>query len=335
MKQLHNWFLKNQREFPWRVERTPYKVWISEIMLQQTRANVVIPYFERWMGLFPNVRALAAAPLERVIKAWEGLGYYSRARNLHAGAQQIVERFGGEIPSKREDLETIRGLGPYTIGAVLSFGFQERAPAVDGNVTRVVARYFLIEENVCKGATKKKIEEKAEALLDREEPWVTAEALIELGATICTPRPRCADCPIQEGCKAFHSNKAEVLPIKNAEKEITELHRTVLLVVFQDKILVRKGKRGQVMADLYEFPYFEGRKREKLGLKGEWMGEFPVVSHSFTRYKAYLYPHLLRASNFKEVVGYEWISIAELDQLPFSSGHRRILKEFRECESFI
>ena len=181
------------------------------MMLQQTRASVVIPYFERWMDLFPDVRALASSPLERVIKAWEGLGYYSRARNLHAAAQQIVDRFGGEIPSSQEDLETIRGLGPYTIGALLSFGFQKRAPAVDGNVVRVLSRYLLIEENVCRPSVKRKIEEKAEGLLDQNEPWVTAEALIQLGASICSPqRPKCSECPIRKNCKALKEKKQKL-----------------------------------------------------------------------------------------------------------------------------
>src|SRR5690606_18743028 len=139
-----------------------------------------------------------SATLENIIKAWEGLGYYSRARNLYAGAQQIVQEFKGEFPKTRADLEKIQGIGPYTIGAILSFGFQQRAAAVDGNVTRVLARYFLIETNVCKQPAKRLIQEKAESVLDEKEPWVTAEALIELGATICVLNPKCSDCPLKE-----------------------------------------------------------------------------------------------------------------------------------------
>jgi A/G-specific adenine glycosylase len=213
MRELNSWFLENRRELPWRIDPTPYRVWISEVMLQQTRASVVIPYFERWMTLFPDVAALAAAPIERVIKTWEGLGYYSRARNLHRGAQQMVESFGGEVPSDREALMSIKGLGPYTIGAILSFGFQKRAAAVDGNVTRVLARYFSIEENVGRQSVKRLIGEKAEAILDEREPWVTAEALIELGATVCTPKPFCELCPLQKSC--LGKDKAESLPIKH------------------------------------------------------------------------------------------------------------------------
>jgi len=307
MKELHDWFQENKRDFPWRVERTPYRVWISEVMLQQTRAAVVIPYFLRWMALFPNVKSLAEASLESVIKAWEGLGYYSRARNLHAAAKQISEQFCGEFPFDRKELETIRGLGPYTIGAILSFGFRKRAAAVDGNTTRVLSRYFCVEENVCKQATKRKIQELAENLLDEKEPWVTAEALIELGATICTPKPRCPDCPLQSNCSAYRQCKAALLPIKNQEPETVVLFRAVAIIESEGKILLRKGSPGQVMADLYEFPYFEmgdekwGLRKLMREIKKNWgitvenCEKLTEVQHTFTRYKAHLFPERFQA----------------------------------------
>lgn len=335
MKALHQWFLNNRRDFPWRVLPTPYRVWISEVMLQQTRASVVVPYFEKWMALFPNVEKLAEAPIEKVIKAWEGLGYYSRARNLHKGAQHIVKEFGGEIPAERAALESIPGLGPYTVGAILSFGFQKRAAAVDGNVARVLSRYLLIEENICKQKVRKKLFEQAEALLDPIEPWVTSEALIELGATICTPKPRCEACPIQSCCLALHHHKVDALPIKNEEKPVTELWRLVVWIEADDKVLVRKERAGRVMADLYEFPYFELKQNycsekeainqvKKLGLKVVMKQRLPVVCHTFTRYKAHLYPFRM-ATQEESVDGYEWLPIEKLRDVPFSSGHRRIL----------
>jgi len=335
MRKLHEWFQQNQREFPWRKTPTPYKVWISEVMLQQTRATVVIPYFERWLTLFPNVRTLAEAPLEKVIKAWEGLGYYSRARNLHKGAQQIVEYFGGEIPSNRKDLASICGLGPYTVGAILSFGFRQKAAAVDGNVTRVVARYFSIEENVDQQSVKRKIADAAESLLDATEPWITAEALIELGATVCTRKPRCEACPLQKNCLGQH--KAEFLPITTGEKQVTQLKRAVALIESGGKILVKKGERGKVMADLYEFPYFEmgeGHWTQKaivqaiqrtLGLPVEIVQKLPPITHTFTRFKAHLFPICYTTETPNPIAGYEWISRELLSELPFSAGHRRIL----------
>ncbi len=330
MRSLKSWFLENRREFPWRVDVTPYKVWISEVMLQQTRASVVIPYFVRWMERFPDVEALAAASVERVIKAWEGLGYYSRARNLHSGARQVVERFGGKIPSTWGELETIRGVGPYTIGAILSFGFKKRAAAVDGNVTRVLARYFLIQENVCKQAVKRRIAREAEAILDVDEPWITAEALIELGATVCTPRPRCSVCPLERECRG--KERAESLPIKNREKETVLLKRAVIWLEAGGKVLVKKGEKGKVMEDLYEFPYFEMGSMSEIGLRvreafgeAEWVERLPLITHTFTRYKAELTPFRFRALAPREKKGYQWVDRGSLAELPFSSGHRRIL----------
>ncbi len=342
-RRLKAWFEENRRSFPWREERTPYRVWISEVMLQQTRAAVAAPYFLRWMTLFPNVKALYMAPIERVIKAWEGLGYYSRARNIHAAAKEIVERFGGEIPHTRDELLSIRGFGPYTAAAVLSFGFRKRAAAVDGNVLRVVSRYFAIEENVNKASVRRKIEEKADSLLDSAEPWVTAEALIELGATVCTPSPKCPDCPLKEGCRALQEGKTGALPIKDGEKPTIELRRTVLVVENDGFILLKKGERGKVMADLHEFPYFEGlgAKRAAVSLLGEppaFIHKLTETRHAFTRYRAHLVPYLMGCKGRPDVPGYEWTPICALRDLPFSSGHRKIADEIlkmRENGNFL
>ena len=334
MRELNEWFKENQRDFPWRSDPTPYKVWISEVMLQQTRASVVISYFEKWMLLFPNVEVLAKSSIEDVIKAWEGLGYYSRARNLHRGAQQIMEQFFGQIPSKKEELMMIYGLGPYTVSAILSFGFKKRAAAVDGNVTRVLARFFAIEENICRQSVKDKIAQGAEALLDPDEPWVTAEALIELGATICTPKPRCEICPLRENCLGIE--RALLLPIKNEEKKITPLLRAVIWLEVEGKVLVKKEEKGKVMADLYQFPYFEmehvwslKKIEEQLalsfGLEVEMVEKLSPLVQTFTRFKAKLFPFRFRSSSFRRIEGYQWIEKKELPKLPFSSGHRKIL----------
>ena len=338
MEKLHDWFEKCKRDFPWRVDRSPYKVWISEVMLQQTRASVVIPYFDRWIELFPNVQVLAAADIETIIKAWEGLGYYSRARNLHLAAKEIVAKFGGQIPSFRGELETIPGLGSYTVGAILSFGFRQRAPAVDGNVARVVSRYFCIEENICRSSAKSKIHNLAENLLDQHEPWITAEALIELGAMVCSVRPRCETCPLREKCLAYRQNKVEMLPIKNEEKRIIPLQRAVVIIEFQGKVLLKKGEAGKVMADLYEFPYFEMRNERwssktiirsvenNFGFKVGFVEMLPEAKHTFTCYKVSLYPIRLLAEEMREVESFSWVSVDRLKELPFSSGHRKILR---------
>lgn len=335
MRALNDWFRENRRDFPWRYRPTPYMIWISEVMLQQTRASVVVPYFEKWMTLFPDIPALAAASLEQVIKTWEGLGYYSRARNLHKGAQQILVEFGGEIPCSLEKLLKIHGLGPYTANAILSFGFKKRAAPVDGNVTRVIARLFSLEENVSKQSVKKKIGQAVEAILDHEEPWITAEALIELGATVCTPKPRCEICPLSKNCLGIE--KAHLLPIKNEEPKIILLKRAVLWIEKEGKVLVKKGEKGKVMADLYQFPYFEMEElwtlsrvesliEKAFGIRPAFIEKLPLVRHTFTKYKATLYPFRFGAENFVDVPEHEWVERSQLCTLPFSSGHKRILE---------
>lgn len=333
---LEEWFLKNRRDFPWRKDKTPYRVWISEIMLQQTRASAVIPYFLRWMEKFPDVKSLYSASLEAVIKTWEGLGYYSRARNIHLAAKQIVEEFEGRIPDTLEKLLSIRGFGPYTAGAVLSFAFQKRAPAVDGNVIRVVTRYFAIEENIAKTSVLKKITEKTESLLDAQIPWVSSEALIELGATLCSPTtPHCETCPLNKSCQGFLQGKAEYLPIKTKERKITHLSRAVLVLESDGFVLVRKGTQGKIMADLYEFPYVEGsglsqavKEAERLcGKKVSWIKKLSPASHTFTRYKADLSPYLFQVEKFPLKEDFQWVEISHLPKLPFSSGHRKIVLE--------
>jgi len=333
VKELFIWFKQHQRSFPWREERSPYRVWISEVMLQQTRASVVISYFLKWMERFPDVDSLANASIEEVIKMWEGLGYYNRARNLHLGAKQILERFNGKIPDTKEELSEIYGLGPYTTNAILSFGFHQRKAPVDGNVSRVVTRYFAIQENISRVSVKREVEEKAECLLDEKEPWITAEALIELGATICIPKPRCDACPLKNGCLARQKNITESLPISNKESRILELFRTVVVIESNEMFLVRKGEKGKVMADLYEFPYFEGKIDPKKWVKTTFgMNVFPVrslkqVIHSFTKYKATLFPMYFNAKETQPISGWEWVRKSELTRLPFSSGHRRILEQ--------
>lgn len=332
---LHQWFKETQRPFPWRENPTPYRVWISEVMLQQTRASVVIPYFERWMELFPDVHVLAQASLEDVIKAWEGLGYYGRARHLHEGARQIAAQFKGFIPSKREQLEKIKGLGPYMVNAMLSFAFHQRAAAVDGNVMRVLTRHFMITDDIARHATKKNVQALADQVLDDRKPWVTAEALIELGATICQPKPLCAFCPLKSSCLACKENRTDEFPVKSKDMPVTVLNRSVAVIEENGAVLLRKGIPGKVMADLYEFPYFEGLDRPlPQHISALWHLDtafvrcLPVVKHSFTRYQAHLFPIHLRACERKTIKDFEWIHLDAIDRLPFSAGHRRVLDCF-------
>lgn len=337
---LVNWFKKKKRSFPWRKSVTPYAVWVSEVMLQQTRASVVIPYFEKWMQQFPTIASLAQAPLEKVIKAWEGLGYYSRVRNLHAGAIYVVEKFHGELPRQAEDLKKIKGLGPYTIGAIRNFAFKEKAAAVDGNVLRVLSRYFHLEEDIAKPATRTKIGQMVEAILPEEEFWIFSEALIELGATVCTRKPSCHECPIRSSCQAYAQGTELELPLKSGKKKIEMLERTAFVICCENACLLQKVEKGKIMSDLHEFPYIENsgnhigdllnfiKQKWKLTVKFE--ENFPLVKHSFTRYRVQLHSYRFAAMEKKDVEGYQWITLKELFQLPFSSGHKKILQFLKE-----
>ncbi|MCP5505565.1 MAG: A/G-specific adenine glycosylase [Chlamydiales bacterium] len=327
-ERLKEWFFRQRRPLPWRENPSPYQVWVSEVMLQQTQVSVVIPYYLKWMEEFPTVEALARAPLEKVIKLWEGLGYYSRARNLHAGARYLLDHHQGELPDSPAPLRKVKGLGPYTVGAILSFAYKQRAAAVDGNVFRVLARYFHILDPIDSGKVQKKVWALCEAILPQEEPWIVMEALIELGALICQKKPRCSSCPLFSSC--LGKGQADLLPIKAKKQKTIHLHRDVAIIVSGNECLLKKGENGKVMADLWEFPYFDkGEKiEERLGLVLELLCSLKEVEHGFTKYRAFLNPHLYQTTK-KNVPGYEWLSIKELEKIPFSSGHRKILKYLR------
>ncbi len=337
MRNLKEWFRDNARDLPWRGEPSPYEVWVSEVMLQQTQVAVVIPYFLRWMEHFPTIAQLAAAPEEDVLKLWEGLGYYSRARHLHAGAKQVMNEYSGQLPNDPKSLQSIRGLGPYTVGAILSFAFKQKAVAVDGNVLRVLARYYAVQEDISKSTTVAYLKDKALELLPDEEPWEVAEALIELGATVCTRQPQCLKCPIKYGCQAFQKGISAELPIKKERPATIKLHRLTAILEAEKHVLLRKVKKGKIMAGLFEFPYLEVDSAPKsadaliqwiqttLGLEVQAINPCLQTKHSFTRYQATLYPYQIHCKKLQTCDGYDWYSFEELQKLTFPSGHRSLL----------
>ncbi len=337
VKALAEWFESNKRDLPWRENPSPYAVWVSEVMLQQTQVAVVIPYFQRWMDRFPTVAALAAASLDEVIKLWEGLGYYSRARNLHQGAQYVVSCHQGKLPSSYEELSKIKGLGAYTVGAILNFAYHQKIPAIDGNVMRVLTRYFAIEGDISKVKTQRSIREIALNILPDRSPWIVSEALIELGATVCQKKPKCLQCPLKKSCQAFSKGLEQTLPIKLNKQKTEYLYRTVAVVLCKDRLLLRRVLKGEIMSDLHEFPYFEVNQKgisekkfsqllqQRMNLKAAIEKPLPQVKHSFTKYQVTLFPFLCSTGRFQQIEGYQWVSFEEVGKLPFSSGHRRIL----------
>lgn len=340
-KRLKSWFLNEKRDLPWRNQPSPYAVWISEVMLQQTQVSVVIPYFERWMIRFPTIHALAEAKLDEVIKVWEGLGYYSRARCLHEGAKFVVEHYQGQLPSDEESLKKIKGLGPYTVAAILSFAFRLPAAPVDGNVIRVLSRYFSIEDDFSKNTSLNNLRKIALEILPDNESWIQNEALIELGATICKKKPNCHQCPLRPDCQSYIKGNPESFPFKSLKIKTEYLYRSVPVLMYDDHYLVKRGQKGQIMSDLHEFPFFETTQKgwtikqlskkliEQWGLEAEYVESLPSVQHSFTKYQVQLNPTLFKCKTRSLIDGYIWLSKKELNNLAFSSGHRRIFLSLR------
>ncbi len=336
-KRLMEWFLMAKRELPWRKNPTPYAVWVSEVMLQQTQVSVVIPYYKKWMLRFPSIKILAQASQDEVIKHWEGLGYYSRARNLHAGAQQIMQQYQGELPRNAHELLKIKGLGAYTVGAILNFAFHQRAAAVDGNVIRVLSRYFALEDDISKPSTLKNITHIAEKILPDKTPWIITEALIELGATVCKKSPLCRQCPVKKHCQGYLQGKAEQLPIKSKRIAIENLYRAVAVIKHEDSFLIQKGKKGRVMSDLHEFAYFElsdqkieeREFQEKIyqtyQLHTTFSSWLPQEQHGFTRFRVTLLPALFHVQKKRLIQGFSWLTLQEMQNVAFSAGHRRVM----------
>lgn len=258
-KDLIEWFRREQRNLPWREDKNPYKIWVSEIMLQQTKVEAVIPYFQRFMEKFPTLEALAKADEQDVLKAWEGLGYYSRARNLHAAVKEVVAKYGGEVPRDKEQIAKLKGVGPYTTGAILSIAFGIPEPAVDGNVMRVFARIFSIWEDIAKVKTRTLFENIVRNVIDEANPSDFNQALMELGAIVCTPKsPSCLLCPVQQHCRAFAEGAQHELPIKGKKKAAKEVD--LLAVVIENEngeVLVQKRPDSGLLANLWEFPNVE------------------------------------------------------------------------------
>jgi A/G-specific adenine glycosylase len=337
LEPLRHWFSNQKRDLPWRDTPTPYAVFISEIMLQQTQVAVVIPYFLRWMERFPNFQTLADSKEEEVLKLWEGLGYYSRARNLHKGAKHISDKWGGVMPKEEVHLKEIPGVGPYTVGAIRAFAFREKAAAVDGNVMRVLSRLFAIREDIGKPKTQNEIRLIAEKILPEQEPWMIAEALIELGAMICKKVPLCQNCPLKHSCKAHQHSLTHILPVKAKKTKITPLYRVVLIIMQNGQVLLRHVPQGEIMAGLHEFPYLETDEtdlplvavleemKDKYQIQAKPIQKLPLTTHGFTRYRVRLTPYILSCSRQNAPQGYFWAAMDQLKALPFSSGHRKIL----------
>jgi A/G-specific adenine glycosylase len=327
------WFEEHRRPFPWRalddsLSPPPYSVWISEVMLQQTRAEVVIPYFLKWMERYRSIESIANAPLADIFKSWEGLGYYARAKSIWLGAKYLMNHHQGNLPQTYEELRAIPGFGPYTAGAVASFAFHAKAAAVDANVTRVITRLLGITDRVDHPSIQKQIGEQVLSLLPDNRPWLAMEALIELGATLCKKRPHCDLCPLREVCIAHLHNMTDIIPLKKERRKTEVIERDVAIFISQHRFLIGQVVPGKVMAGLYEFPYLpRGQIKEWIREDMTIIEEMKTVTHTFTHFRAILYPYLILCQESFSLPGYRWIAEDMIERLAFSAGHRKILTQ--------
>ena len=262
---LQKWYAIHKRDLPWRENSDAYRVWISEIILQQTRVTQGLPYFLRFMENFPDVHSLAIAPEEKVLKLWQGLGYYSRARNLHAAAKQIVSDFNGVFPREYPDVLSLKGVGAYTAAAITSIAYNQPYAVIDGNVDRVLSRLFAINEAVNSAKGKKMIREIADDIIDPENPGTHNQAIMDFGAMICTPAtPQCGECPLQGFCIAFERNEVKEYPIKNRQKTVRHRYFNYFHIEVSDKTYIRERKGSDIWKNLYEFPLIETEEKKDL-----------------------------------------------------------------------
>jgi A/G-specific adenine glycosylase len=367
---LLDWFAANARDLPWRRTRDPYAIWVSEIMLQQTQVKTVIPFWNRWLRELPTIEAAAKAPSEKIHKLWEGLGYYTRVRNLQKAAQQIVAQHRSGVSAERRKLDEIKkcgflpkaatfpksfeevlalpGIGRYTAGALCSIAFNQPTPILDGNVIRVLTRIFGIGENPKEKQTNARLWQLAAELvsLAANEKQKNAcshlnQSLMELGALICTPRnPQCLICPVKKLCIAFKENRAEELPNLGKREAATARHFIAFVVEHKGKFLVRQRPAGIVNAHLWEFPNIEtnGGKKDvqeifdsAFDFKAAKFQPLGTIKHSITRYRMTLEAFHVRLKNSPKKLAGVWLPPKEFDSLAFSSAHKKLASFAAKC----
>ncbi|MBM7650589.1 A/G-specific adenine glycosylase [Neobacillus cucumis] len=343
---LISWFKREQRDLPWRKDQDPYKVWVSEIMLQQTRVDTVIPYFNRFINLFPTIDDLADADEDKVLKAWEGLGYYSRVRNLQSAVKEVREKYNGEVPNTPKQIAELKGVGPYTAGAILSIAYGIPEPAVDGNVMRVLSRILSIWDDIAKPSSRKIFEKAVRDLISHDDPSSFNQALMELGALICTPTsPSCLLCPVREHCKAFFDGVQEELPVKTKKTKTRDVQLAAAVLRKQDgKILIHKRPAKGLLANLWEFPNVElhhslQNEREEvvqlfnqeLQLEANFEKIIGQIEHVFSHliWNIKVYKGTI-STDFQENEEWKLVSIKEMEQYAFPVSYQKMFQMYLE-----
>ncbi len=351
---LLRWYVSAKREMPWRGIEHPYRIWVAEVMLQQTRVDQARPYFERFVEAFPTVEALAEAERDAVLRRWEGLGYYARARHLHEAAGEIVREHVGRVPDTHVALRALPGIGPYTAAAVLSIAFGKAHAVLDGNVIRVLTRVFAVAEEATSSRTRRRLRALADALLDAERPGTFNQALMELGATVCTPTaPACPACPLQAVCEAYAQDEQEMYPVKKKKGPVPHYDIAVGLVFNEDgEVLIQRRPDEGLLGGLWEFPGGKQQEdeapadacrrelREELGIEVEVERPFHRLDHAYSHFKITLHafrcrlragtPEAPTAPTAREGQPLRWVLPEALGQYAFPRANRRLIEKLAE-----
>ncbi len=338
------WYDRQRRDLPWRDEPDPYRVWVSEVMLQQTQVTTVIPYYERFLQRFPHLADLAAASLDEVLKVWEGLGYYARARHLHAAARQVMADYGGQLPASYASLRRLPGLGDYAAGALASIAFGERVPAVDGNVKRVLARLFAVSHPIGEGATARRLRAIAAELTPPDRPGDFNQALMELGATLCLPAaPRCLLCPVQAECAGLAQGIQESLPVKSPRRALPHYDVTAAVIRRDDGcLLIAQRKPEAMLGGLWEFPggkcqpgetlpdCLRREIREELGVEIEIGRQLTTIRHGYTHFRMSLHVFECRYVRGEpqalDCADWRWVGPGRLADFAFPVTDQKIIQ---------
>lgn len=341
---LLDWFERNQRLLPWRKTCSPYEIWISEVMLQQTQVKTILPYYQRWMQRFPDLTSVANASEEELLKHWEGLGYYSRVRNIHKTAKIILEMHGGELPNDAAAIGRLPGIGPYTTGAIMSIAFNESHAVVDGNVERVLARLFNLDKPVKSKEGRHFIWKTAKKLIPEGKARDFNQAVMELGALVCLPRtPLCHSCPLNALCRSHQLDLVEKRPVPGEKKRLTPLEVSVGLLLRGDRIFIQKRSPNGLMPHLWEFPggkIHRGESpeaalvrefREELEVDIHLLNKIAVIRHNYTSFRVTLHaffcellvPHAV--PRIKSAVKGLWVSRESLEHHAFPAANRKLI----------
>jgi len=338
--ELINWYKLHKRRLPWRKDQDPYKIWISEIMLQQTRVNAVIAFFDRFLMRFPTIHELASSSLEEVYRFWEGLGYYSRARSIHEASKMIIRDYNGKFPDMEKDILSLPGIGDYTAGAILSIAFGKPYPAVDGNVLRVFSRLLQIKTNVLEAGTKEKIKKIVAKTMFQQFPSDYSQAIMELGALICLPKkPKCLVCPIQKFCLAYQDGLQDVLPVRQLKQKVTKMNLLVFWIHNKEQFLIHRRNAKGLLGGFWELPNILYKEAHELfEITKELQQKYCFISnearylfsvkHQFSHliWNMKVYEVKVFENSVADIKSFRWIQKCDSGNYPISTAFRKILK---------